>query len=225
MRCGLFGKLSAKRDYISIATPRNFLEVWEPWIQSCMSASQHQLGERWQNAFLRAPLWRFWVGSEICGTSFMGVIMPSLDGVGRYYPLTLHAIADAETSLLQPDVDPQQEWFAAAEDFLLTTLDTTISFETISATLDALAAPAQQLKTDAEIIPLGDSINATLSADKDFAVALASVRTATPEVYAAASFWWTTGGDDFSAMALCCRGLPDPFKYSALLLGNLKEPS
>ena len=35
MRCGLFGKLGAKRDFIALATPRSFLEAWEPWVQSC----------------------------------------------------------------------------------------------------------------------------------------------------------------------------------------------
>jgi type VI secretion system protein ImpM len=45
MRCGLFGKLSAKRDFIALATPRAFLEIWEPWVQASLSASRHQLGE------------------------------------------------------------------------------------------------------------------------------------------------------------------------------------
>ena len=96
MRCGLFGKLGAKRDFIALATPRSFLEAWEPWMQACLSASRHHLGEGWQQAFLTAPVWRFWLGAEICGTTVMGAVMPSLDGVGRYYPLALHAMADAD---------------------------------------------------------------------------------------------------------------------------------
>ena len=59
MRCSLFGKLGAKRDFVALATPRRFLETWEPWVQACMSASRHQLGAEWQNAFLTAPVWRF----------------------------------------------------------------------------------------------------------------------------------------------------------------------
>lgn len=51
MRCGLFGKIGAKRDFIAIATPRNFLEAWEPWLQAALSASRHQLGSGWQQAF------------------------------------------------------------------------------------------------------------------------------------------------------------------------------
>ncbi|MHC2697315.1 type VI secretion system ImpM family protein [Bradyrhizobium liaoningense] len=81
MRCGLFGKIGAKRDFIAIATPRSFLEAWEPWVQSALSASRHQLGPGWQQAFLTAPVWRFWLGAAICGTTVAGAMMPSLDGV------------------------------------------------------------------------------------------------------------------------------------------------
>jgi type VI secretion system protein ImpM len=119
MRCGLFGKLSAKRDFIALATPRKFLEVWEPWMQACMSASQHQLGQDWQNAYLTAPLWRFWLGADLSGATVTGVFMPSVDGVGRYYPLTLLAVAESALSLPPPDLDTQESWFATAEEFLL----------------------------------------------------------------------------------------------------------
>ena len=56
MRCGLFGKLSAKRDFIALATPRHFLEAWEPWVQASLSASRHQLGDQWQQTFLTMPV-------------------------------------------------------------------------------------------------------------------------------------------------------------------------
>src|SRR5262249_28369685 len=94
MRCSLFGKLAAKRDFIAVAAPRAFLDAWEPWMQSSVSASQHSLGRAWHGAFLAAPIWRFWLGADICGTTVLGAFMSSLDGMGRYYPLTLFACAD-----------------------------------------------------------------------------------------------------------------------------------
>jgi type VI secretion system protein ImpM len=55
----------------------------------------------------------------------------------------------------------------------------------------------------------------------DFATPMSALRAARPEVYAAASFWWTAGGGDFPALALSCRGLPEPYRYSTLLTGEL----
>ncbi len=223
MRCGLFGKLGAKRDFIALATPRSFLEAWEPWVQSSLSASRHQLGERWQRAFLTAPVWRFWLGAGICGTTAVGAIMSSLDGMGRYYPLTLHAIVDAGESIAPPDLETQDEWFGEAESFLLSTLAHDAAFDDISLRLDGLAAPRTLSRAAAgtRIVSLGDDMAAVATAGTDFAATMSALRSSCPEVYAAASFWWTAGGGDFPALALSCRGLPDPYRYSTLLTGDL----
>ncbi|MHC2336556.1 type VI secretion system-associated protein TagF [Bradyrhizobium sp. USDA 4454] len=223
MRCGLFGKIGAKRDFIAIATPRSFLEAWEPWVQASISASRHQLGPAWQQAFLTAPVWRFWLGAAICGTAVTGAIMPSLDGVGRYYPLTLHAVTDADAALPPPHIDSQDEWFGQVETFLLSTLDRAATFEQISDALDRLVPP--RLRTSAtdgrSIVSLGDGALGMVPAGDEFSASFGTLCGANPQIYAAASFWWTAGGEGFSPIALCCRGLPDPFHYSTLLTGDV----
>jgi type VI secretion system protein ImpM len=225
MRCGLFGKLGARRDFIALATPRSFLEAWEPWVQSSISASRYQLGDRWQQAFLTAPVWRFWLGAEICGSTVVGAIMSSLDGMGRYYPLTLHAIADAGSPISPPDADTLDEWFGLAESLLLSTLAQDATFEDISARLDGLAAPPTRSRAAADtgIVSLGDDMTGMVIAGTDAATTLSTLRACSPEVYAAASFWWTVGGGDFPPIALSCRGLPDPYRYSTLLTGDLGQ--
>jgi type VI secretion system protein ImpM len=225
MRCGLFGKLGAKRDFIALATPRSFLEAWEPWVQSSLSASRHQLGERWQEAFLTAPVWRFWLGAAICGTTVAGAIMSSLDGMGRYYPLTLHAVADPGAPISPPDLDAMDEWFGVAESFLLSTLAKDVSFDDIAAELEGLAVPRTRsdAANDAGIVPLGDDMAAVAMTGTDFATTLSALRADRAEVYAAASFWWTAGGGDFPPLALSCRGLPHPYRYSTLLTGELEQ--
>jgi len=224
MRCSLFGKLGAKRDFIAIATPPTFLEVWEPWVQAALSASRHQLGSQWQQAFLTAPVWRFWLGAAICGTTVSGAIMPSVDGVGRYYPLTLHAVSGEVDSLPPPNIDPQDEWFGKAETFLLSTLDRAATFEQISDALDRLAVPRLQptIADGSPITLVGASAVGVVSAIDAFAGSFAALCSANQQVYAAASFWWTAGGEGFPAMALSCRGLPDPFCYSSLLTGDFR---
>ena len=113
-------------------------------MQSCVSASRDSLGDSWLQAYLTAPIWRFWLGADICGATVVGALMSSLDGVGRYYPLTLFACADQDDAIAPPDIDAHDEWFAAAEDFLLSTLDKNVTFEAITNALDQLAAPTHQ---------------------------------------------------------------------------------
>jgi type VI secretion system protein ImpM len=221
MHCSLFGKLGAKRDFIALVTPRRFLEMWEPWIQACMSASRHQLGAQWQNAFLTAPVWRFWLGADISGTTVVGAIMPSVDGVGRYYPLTLLAMADPSHSVPPPDLNAQDQWFTAAEEFLLSTLDQAKSFDEISTALDAMPTPLAEasVRDSAEVLAIGDTMVGTIAAGKRFQDSLLKLRHSNHESSAAASFWWTEGGGNFPPMALCSRGMPDPFRYSIMLTG------
>jgi len=59
----------------------------------------------------------------------------------------------------------------------------------------------------------------TIAAGKRFQDSLLKLRQSNHESSAAASFWWTEGGGNFPPMALCSRGMPDPFRYSIMLTG------
>jgi type VI secretion system protein ImpM len=225
MRCSLFGKLAAKRDFIALAAPREFLNTWEPWMQGCVSASRDRLAKDWQQAYLTAPIWRFWLGAEICGATVIGAFMSSLDGVGRYYPLTVFAYAEPGGAIAPPDLDPHEEWLGTAEDFLLSTLDTSANFEAITGALDQLAAPVQNggplpegmafVKEGTLVAPLQNGCSAE---------SFASLRKANHAgVYASASFWWTIGGEEFQPRAFCCRRMPDPFLYTDMLTGRVNS--
>jgi type VI secretion system protein ImpM len=88
--------------------------------------------------------------------------------------------------------------------------------------LDGLAVPRtlSRAASARNIVPLGDDMAAMVTGGADFTTPMSALRAARPEVYAAASFWWTAGGGDFPALALSCRGLPDPYRYSTLLTGD-----
>jgi len=224
MRCSLFGKLPAKRDFIALFAPRGFLDSWEPWMQSSISASRETLSDQWQQAFLTAPIWRFWLGAEICGRTVLGALMSSLDGLGRYYPLTIFGYADQGAAIPPPDLDPQDEWFAAAEAFLLRTLEHGISFEAVTSALDGLAAPSQDAigSLPEMLTSLTNGTVAARVAGRSFVDAFSVLRAANHEsTYAAASSWWTLGGDDFQPLALTCKRMPSPFLFANMLNGRL----
>ena len=217
MRCGLFGKLGSKRDFIALATPRKFREVREPWREAGRSASRHPLGDKLAKRVSRHNWFgALWLGAEICGTSVAGAIMPSLDAIGRYYPLTLHAIADQATSIALPDTDAQDSWYEEAERFLMATLDPAANFDATVAALEQIRPAALQPEMATDFAGTGDLVG-TMPGDDGFAVSLATLRSANPGIYAAGTFWWTAGGTGFASMALSCRGLPDPYHYSILL--------
>jgi type VI secretion system protein ImpM len=225
MRCGLYGKLPTKRDFIALNAPRDFLAVWEPWIQSAMAASRQSLGDTWMPAFLTAPIWRFWLGADLCETTVVGAFMPSLDGIGRYFPLTLFACADESKAMPPPEIDPQDDWFAAAEHFLLSILDDPISFEETQSALDDLRFPAIRhvdRRPDEPAGVFGNSIAKV--GQRALPETFAAMRlTDHAAIYSAATFWWTMGGEGYEPMALGGRRMPSPYLFSAMLSGRFES--
>jgi type VI secretion system protein ImpM len=223
MRCGLFGKLPAKRDFIAIYAPRPWLDAWEPWMQAGISASQQSMRDAWREAFLTAPIWRFWLGADICGVTVAGAFMSSLDGVGRYYPLTVFACADPGEPIPPPELDAQEEWFAASEEFLLSTLHNDVAFEAVTASLDRLVPPQRHSpdRSTNDVAMLTDGCAGTPAVGLRFPELFESLRTANHVgTYAAATFWWTLGGDAYEPFALSCRGMPSPFLFANMLTGR-----
>ena len=221
MTCSLYGKLPSKRDFVAVRALRAFLDAWEPWLQAAISSSRDELGKDWQAAFLTAPIWRFWLGAGVCGRSAIGAFMPSLDGVGRYFPLTVFSCADDGAGIAPPELDPQEDWFAAAETFLMATLDQGTTYDAVSQRLDELA-PA---RSSAPREPGGGDALVLMPGSDGFDAAFAALRLQQPdEVYACASFWWTLGGDNFPPVALAARQMPDPHIFSPMLTGHFVKP-
>jgi len=226
MPCNLYGKLPTKRDFVALGAPRDFLNAWEPWLQGGVSASQATLGERWQKAFLRAPIWRFWLGADLCGASTIGAFMPSLDKVGRYFPLTLFACADRGATIPPPEIDAQDTWFKSVEDFLISTLDPETTFETAVNNLGQLAMPVQielPRKSAADVLVHHAATAVDQDDAKPFVELFGSLRQADHEkIYSGTTCWWTVGGEEFSPAAFCAKRMPDPFLFAAMLTGQFE---
>jgi len=88
---GWYGKLPALGDFASRRLPPLFVEPWDRWLATGL-ASWRQSDEAWLEAFLAAPIWRFALGAGVPfeqSPGYAGVLMPSVDRVGRYFPLTV----------------------------------------------------------------------------------------------------------------------------------------
>jgi type VI secretion system protein ImpM len=214
MPAGLFGKLPAKRDFIAARAPRRFLDVFEPWLQTGLATSKQALGADWADIYNRAPLWRFWIGGGLCGEDAVGVLMPSVDGVGRRFPLCLFS-CELERPPAAPEFDANEAWFAAAETMLLGALDAT-SFEALAEAAANMPAPAPAADVEG-VEALGDGVR--LLRGGDFSGGFARARRAGGAGFDAVSYWWTAGGEDFPALALVTSGLPAPARFADLLTG------
>jgi type VI secretion system protein ImpM len=92
---GFYGKLPARGDFVRGALPRDFTDHWDAWLNPAIAGSRQRMGEDWLPAFLEAPVWRFALSAGLCGNrSALGLMLPSVDRAGRYFPLTFAALYD-----------------------------------------------------------------------------------------------------------------------------------
>lgn len=84
-----FGKLPGMGDFARRRLQHEFLDPWDAWLQTGLGQLRSHHPD-WVTSYLRAPLWYFVLGEHVIGTKpWVGVMMPSVDSVGRYFPLTL----------------------------------------------------------------------------------------------------------------------------------------
>jgi len=92
---GFYGKLPSRGDFVRIGLTRDFIEPWDDWLQCVIAGSQTLMGDDWLPAFLEAPIWRFALPAGMCGArAAIGLMLPSVDKAGRYFPLTFAALSD-----------------------------------------------------------------------------------------------------------------------------------
>ena len=218
---GFFGKLPAHGDFIDRNLPRSFLAAWDQWLQRSLVSSREWLGDPWLEIYLTSPIWRFAIS---CGAldqgAWAGIMMPSVDAVGRYFPLTIATAVPPNNNLFEL-LSSADSWFAALE----------------TAALSALQnhGPAEQLSQALVLVPrlpvLASTANTGLSAlDTYRGVRLArGADTAThyrqllhAELASQQSYslWHCQGSQHMSPTTLAVPGLPTAEHYTAFLDGH-----
>ena len=133
---GFFGKVPSHGDFVARRLPAAFVSVWDGWLQAGLADSRERLGADWLAAYLYSPIWRFALDAGVCGPqAWAGLMMPSVDRVGRYFPLTIGLPLD-DLGLV-----PDEVWYAGVETLALSGLDPGFSLVAFDAALLALAAP------------------------------------------------------------------------------------
>ncbi|MGE0797092.1 MAG: type VI secretion system-associated protein TagF [Lautropia sp.] len=114
---GWYGKLPALGDFASRRLPDEFVRPWDDWLQTSLAIARDAGGPGWLDLYLTFPVWRFVVPPGLLGAGgWLGVLLPSVDRVGRCFPLTIctPVVAGAFDSLGLLEVDRHLAALAAA---------------------------------------------------------------------------------------------------------------
>ena len=126
---GLYGKLPILGDFISRRLPARFVQTWDTWLQEALSISRKQLGAEWLEIYLYSPIWRFILSPGNCGpTAWAGLLMPSVDKVNRYFPLTL-AVSINEQNAFPSLFVAAANWFDKLEQLALSALEDDVNLD------------------------------------------------------------------------------------------------
>jgi type VI secretion system protein ImpM len=159
-----------------------------------------------------------------------GIMMPSVDKAGRYFPFTLVTFLPTNVNLFQMAIS-SRGWFETAETVALSVLDET---------------PPEMEALDKEIVALGllagsekdtfdNNIDDNFTADQkhwlfpmrsvngiadilpDMAKHLTDLR------FGAYSLWWTSGSEQIEPAIMMCQGLPPASSYAAMIGGGVSD--
>ena len=220
-----FGKIASLGDFAKRRMSEQSAAAFDAWLARSVEASRLQLGERWLDVYLTAPLWRFALSPGCLDRSWwFGVLMSSCDNVGRYFPLVVAQSAAAAPSDSQ-DLGALESWFDGVAHAALATLQQGSSveaFEADLASVPAWAAPqaaprlsampaAQSAERVRWELPGGAMLGPSL---QDLAA------TETLRRLNGSSLWWPLRPDSASGSLSIATGLPQAGAFSQMLEGT-----
>jgi type VI secretion system protein ImpM len=141
---GWYGKLPSLGDFATRRLSSVFVKAWDTWLCERITETKLRLGERWLSVYLTCPVWHFFampgaIAPELreCWT---GVLMASVDRVGRHFPLTIAAPLPGAPAL-GSEIDEIWQWLGGIEEVALAALDLDYSIEQFDAQLAGLPVP------------------------------------------------------------------------------------
>lgn len=220
---GIYGKLPARGDFVLHGLPASFVTPLDEWLQHRMIGARETLGDdRWLQHYLLSRIWNFCLpAGAVDEHHWLGVLMPSVDRVNRYFPL-LAAVTVAEPLNPVAVATANGRWFTGTAELLLGALeDEEQDPQVLLARLGEaeLLPPAPELTLESRdqhllITRPSNSTEASLDA------LLAGFY---PDLSrTGATLWWAQAGASTPASLLTVPGLPGAMDY--LLMLDAKEP-
>lgn len=216
---GWYGKLPSQGDFVSRRLPAEFIEPWDAWLQCGLAAVRAEFGEEpWLARYLVAPIRRFWLAPGLLGAAgWVGLLMPSVDRVGRHFPLTIamalpDSAADpgmAVIGLAAALASPQ--WLAGIDQAARRVLDVQFTVEQFESGLAAIAPLSLEAADDEAAMQLACELWA---APQQRVIAGGTASPAGAD--GAGSIWWCEDAGEASQF-LRFDALPLPEAFAALM--------
>ena len=230
---GIYGKLPSHGDFLQRRVPPEFLTPWDDWLQAGIAASRTALADQWADTYLTSPVWRFALSASACGRAAVaGLMAPSVDRVGRFFPLTLVWRLPPElppivyASLTGTSLAPAEQLLidgltADALDFGHFDDQVSLLGPSVDALLHSAAGPLEA--DDLDQVRQGENVAWHLPTGASGTVmsAFGAMLSRTLDAeYEPLTVWWTDGSAIIEPCCLLIRGMPSAEAFVSLLDGS-----
>lgn len=221
---GWHGKLPSLGDFASRRLSSAFVEAWDGWLAAGLLALKQADPDGWLDAYLASPSWRFLLmpgvlPGEPGAQGWAGVLMPSVDRVGRYFPFSIvQPLGDAPASTQQ--MQALWHWLGRLDELAADALQEDWGVDRLETELARMAAPALDEQPGAEgSAPLADGTVAVfmLPPGLDAAGHIGVEAQALWRAKAAGLAYWFAFTEVSGRRLLVSRGLPAADAMGTLL--------
>lgn len=227
---GWHGKIPTLGDFATRRLDPELVQAWDDWLSQGLAALQRQ--PQWLEAYLASPSWRFVLMPGVlpgaaAAQAWAGVLMPSVDRVGRYFPLTLMQALPALPASATA-FDALWHWLVKLDEAAADALHEDWSLDALEAELERIgAAPVSDPLPDGLQAVLDDAaVSALPIATHGHAAALFAAQAAGvwQRAWQGRAFWYADAGLTTPRL-LASRGLETHALLPKLLGGVTDNPA
>jgi type VI secretion system protein ImpM len=226
---GWHGKLPSLGDFASRRLDPAFIEAWDGWLSGGLHALREADPHEWLDAYLASPSWRFLLApaalpGEAGRQGWAGVLMPSVDRVGRYFPLTIvQPLGDGPASTGQMQM--LWHWLGRLDELAGEALQDDWNVERLEDELARMSRPSLEPQTPTLVLPPeahGALVEQQLPGGADAATAIGIATQALWRRQTAGTAWWYSSTELLPPRLLTSRGLPGTLRA---LFGDTGVPA
>lgn len=223
---GWYGKIPGTGDFVARRVPADFTDAWHRWLQAVIAGSRERLGAEWRESYLSMPMWRFVLSpAMLTKAGWAGVVAPSVDAVGRYFPLAIVAELPSRSLDVVRTLLAAQAWLEEMETRALEALAPRVDLVALDAAIAARPFRGEWLR-----FPEGVDDTAPMRGARPQLVCLPlAARNPRPDaemINLAQRFsepcgaWIAEESELFGRCLLLCETLPPAEQYCAMMDGR-----